>query len=253
MSDCETNRLLLQAMMDGELDAAGVLRVEEHLRTCAACAQALEDLRLVRGALASPGVAYAAPEAFKRRVAIAIDAEAKAGKRSERKPPRGDMGLIPSFAALAIAVTLGVTGVGQWRTGLADELVADHVRSLQADHLVDVVTSNRHVVKPWFDGKVAFAPTVVDFADKGFPLAGGRLDYVRNKPAAALVYRRGLHVINVFVWPGDAPSDLLGTVGQRDGYHLLHWRAGGLNYSAVSDMDPAELNRFRDLYVAALK
>lgn len=255
MSDCETNRLLLQAMMDGELDAAGVLRVEEHLKTCAACAQALEDLRLVRGALASPGVAYAAPEAFKRRVAIAIDAEARLGKRAPKHQGRaGFIGFeaLSGLAALAMASVLVVTGVGQWRTGLADELVADHVRSLQADHLVDVVTSNRHVVKPWFDGKVAFAPTVVDFADKGFPLAGGRLDYVRNKPAAALVYRRGLHVINVFVWPGDAPSDLLGTISQRNGYHLLHWRAGGLNYSAVSDMDPAELSRFRDLYVASL-
>jgi len=251
MSDCDTCRLLLQAMMDGELDAAGTLRVEEHLKTCAACAQALEDLKLVRGAMAAPGVAYAAPEALKRRVAIAIDAEATAQKRSGKRP-RASLGMIPSFAALALAVTLGVTGVGQWRTGLADELVADHVRSLQANHLVDVETSSRHVVKPWFDGKVAFAPTVVDFADKGFPLAGGRLDYVKNQPAAALVYRRGLHVINVFVWPGDG-ADRLGTVGQRNGYRLEHWQAGGLTYWAVSDLDPAELKRFRDLYVAALK
>lgn len=166
--------------------------------------------------------------------------------------PRGNIGLIQSFAALALAVTLGVTGVGQWRTGLADELVADHVRSLQANHLVDVETSSRHVVKPWFDGKVAFAPTVVDFAVQGFPLAGGRLDYVRSQPAAALVYRRGLHVINVFVWPGDG-ADRLGTVSQRNGYRLEHWQAGGLTYWAVSDLDPAELKRFRDLYVAALR
>jgi anti-sigma factor RsiW len=255
MSDCDTNRLLLQAMMDGELDAAGVLRVEQHLKTCTACAQALEDLRLVRGVLASPGVAYAAPEALKRRVAIAIDAEARGRKRTEAKArPREWRAAwaLPSLAALAACLVV-VAGVGQWRTGLADELVADHVRSMQANHLVDVVTSSRHVVKPWFDGKVAFAPTVVDFADRGFALAGGRLDYVRGQPAAALVYRRGLHVINVFVWPGDAPSDLIGTVSQRDGYALLHWRAGGLNYSAVSDLDPAELKRFRDLYVGALR
>lgn len=251
MSDCDTNRLLLQAMMDGELDAAGVLRVEEHLKTCAACAQAQEDLELVRVAMASPDVAYPAPEALKRRVAIAIGAEAKAGFRQGRAS-RASFGLIPSFAALALAATLAVTGFGQWRTGLADELVADHVRSLQASHLVDVETSSRHVVKPWFDGKVAFAPTVVDFADKGFPLAGGRLDYVKNQPAAALVYRRGLHVINVFVWPGDG-ADRLGTVSQRNGYHLEHWQAGGLTYWAVSDLDPAELKRFKDLYVSALK
>ncbi|MET3666338.1 anti-sigma factor [Caulobacter sp. 1776] len=254
MSDCDTNRLLLQAMMDGELDAAGVLRVEQHLKTCAACAQALEDLRLVRGALATPGVAHAAPESFKRRMAIAIDAETRAARHAPRRQAGyAGVGALASLAALAMASVLIVTGVGQMRTGLADELVADHVRSLQANHLVDVETSNRHVVKPWFDGKVAFAPTVVDFADRGFPLAGGRLDYVQGQPAAALVYRRSLHVINVFVWPGDAPTDRFGVVGQRNGYALLHWRAGGLNYWAVSDLDPAELRRFRDLYVDALK
>jgi anti-sigma factor RsiW len=261
MSDRDTNRLLLQALMDGELDAAGVLRVEQHLKTCAGCTQALDDLRQVRGALASPGVAYPAPEALKRRVAIAIDAEATAERRERKGKQRvleGEAGYVttwalPSLLAVSMAAALAFNGVGQMRTGLADELVTDHVRSLQANHLVDVETSSRHVVKPWFDGKVAFAPTVVDFTDQGFPLAGGRLDYVRAQPAAALVYRRGLHVINVFVWPGDAPSDRFGVVGQRDGYSLLHWRAGGLNYWAVSDLDPAELKRFRDLYVAALR
>jgi anti-sigma factor RsiW len=257
MSDCDTNRLLLQALMDGELDAASVLRVEQHLKTCAGCIQALDDLRLVRGALASPGVAYAAPEALKRRVAIALDAEATGRKRADQKARsprewRTSAWALPSLATLTACLVV-VAGVSQMRGGLADELVTDHVRSLQANHLVDVETSSRHVVKPWFDGKVAFAPTVVDFADRGFPLAGGRLDYVRDQPAAALVYRRGLHVINVFVWSGDAPSDRFGVVGQREGYSLLHWRAGGLNYWAVSDLDPAELKRFRDLYVAALK
>ncbi len=261
MSDCDTNRLLLQALMDGELDAANTLKVEQHLKTCSECAQALEDLKLVRGALGSPGVAHAAPEALKRRVAIAIGAEAAARKRADDKASRvrpwqiggANIGAFSSLAAVCAAMVLVVGGVGQWRTGLADELVADHVRSLQANHLVDVETSSRHVVKPWFDGKVAFAPTVVDFADRGFPLAGGRLDYVRNRPAAALVYRRGLHVINVFVWPGSSPADRFGVADQRDGYTLLHWQAGGLNYWAVSDLDPAELKRFRDLYVAALK
>ena len=261
MSDCDTNRLLLQALMDGELDAASTLQVEQHLKTCAACTQALEDLQLVRGALASPGVAHAAPEALKRRVAIAIGAEVTARKRADRKASdfrereaRYVMAsALPSLLAISLAMVLVVIGIGQWRIGLADELVADHVRSLQANHLVDVETSSRHVVKPWFDGKVAFAPTVVDFADQGFPLAGGRLDYVRDRPAAALVYRRGLHVINVFVWPGSSPDALLGAPDQRDGYTLLHWRAGGLNYWAVSDLDSAELKRFRDLYVAALK
>jgi anti-sigma factor RsiW len=126
--------------------------------------------------------------------------------------------------------------------------VAAQVRSLQAQHLMDVATSDRHTVKPWFNGKIDFAPPVVDLADQGFPLAGGRLDYVHEHAAAALVYRRRAHVINLFIWPGAAPEEP--QVTRREGYSLIRWGHDGLTYWAVSDIDTADLQGFQKLYVA---
>ena len=258
MSACDDKTLLLHAYLDGELDAANTVTMEQHLKTCPDCSRALAGFAAVRQALASPGVAYEPPEAFRRRlkIALAADAGGGAGRATARRRwptfAPGWAGWSGAGAAVVAACALVFLGVQGASAPLADELVSDHVRSMLADHLTDVATSNRHVVKPWFDGKVAFAPTVIDFADKGFPLAGGRLDYVKNQRAAALVYRRRLHVINVFVWPG-APTDSAAPDRALRGYNLTHWSAGGLTYWAVSDLDPAELGQFRDLYVAALK
>lgn len=253
MSACDDKVLLIGALVDGELDAANAVAIEQHLKTCPGCAKALADAQAVRVALTSHDVAYAAPEAFRRRLRIALDAEAKAPARKAAMPRGGRIGWAfgGGLAAAACAALL-VVGVQAPSASLADELVSDHVRSLLADHLMDVPTSDRHTVKPWFDGKVAFAPAVIDLADKGFPLAGGRLDYVRQQRAAAIVFHRRLHVINVFVWPASA-SDRIALDQSREGYNLVHWSAGGLNYWAVSDLDPVELRQFRDLYAAALR
>jgi anti-sigma factor RsiW len=258
MSACDDKTLLITALLDGELDAANTAAIEQHIKTCAGCAKALADGQLVRTALSSPGAAYTAPEAFRRRLKIALAAEAKgtAPVRMRQRDRTGFGWLRLGWASGgAIAAALGAVlfvGVQAPSASLADELVSDHVRSMLAEHLMDVPTSDRHTVKPWFDGKVSFAPTVIDFAAKGFPLAGGRLDYVQNQRAAAIVFRRRLHVINVFVWPV-SPTHGLAFDQKRNGYNLVHWTSGGLNYWAVSDVDAAELKQFRDLYVAALK
>jgi anti-sigma factor RsiW len=153
----------------------------------------------------------------------------------------------------AIAASLMLFQVGPLQTAsLQDELVASHVRSLEANHLIDVATSDRHVVKPWFNGKIDFAPPVVDLADQGFPLAGGRLDYAGGREVAALVYRRNAHVINVFIMPSrQRPATWLAHA-HRTSYSVVHWSRGGLECWAVSDVEPAELERFRTVFMARI-
>ena len=130
---------------------------------------------------------------------------------------------------------------------LATQLVASHVRSLMVDHLTDVTSSDQHTVKPWFDGKLDFAPTVVNPASDGFPLVGGRLDYLNNRPVAALVYQRRKHFINVSIWPVETGDATATKAISRQGYQLLHWVDHDLNYWAVSDASGNELVALKEL------
>jgi anti-sigma factor RsiW len=202
--NCNDIRPLIEANTDGELDLAQHLEVEAHLRTCPACAREAAASRARRDALGRSLPRFAAPPAL--RTTLQARLRAQEGPAVAVVPRRVSPWALWQVSGLAAAVALALTLGYTWGRGreesqaLLDEAVSDHVRSLQAGHLLDVVSTDQHTVKPWFAGKLDFSPPVVDLADVGFPLAGGRLEHIDGRPGAALVFRRKLHAINVLVW-----------------------------------------------------
>ena len=244
MSGCPDKAPMLHAYFDGELDAANTQTFEAHLKTCAGCSEALGELQGLRERFSAPELRERAPPALRSRIEAMIDAETVSPRR--RSLALLPWGLSGGFGAMAAAFAmmalLPSTGA------LEEQLVADHVRSTFGAHLVDVGTSDRHTVKPWFNGKVDFAPPVVELADAGYPLIGGRLDYLDRRTVAALVYRRNKHVINVFVWPEDSTLRRPALGRTHEGYSVTHWTARGLQFWAVSDVDPGDLEAFARLF-----
>jgi anti-sigma factor RsiW len=245
LSACPDQELLLHALVDGELDAGNAATLEAHVAGCAGCAADLAAIREVKARLAAQPLAYAAPASLHARLDAAL-AEATA------PPPRRRLGSetwVMAGAMGAVAASLALFAIVPSGQSLEGQLVDAQARSLEAQHLVDVATSDRHTVKPWFNGKVDFAPPVVDLAPQGYPLVGGRLDRVDGRRAAALVFRRRAHAINLFIWPGVAPEAPL--LERKDGYSLVRWGRGGLVFWAVSDVDPADLVGFQKVFAAA--
>jgi len=246
----ENIRELLHAYVDGELDLANARETERHLEGCADCRGIEKAIRELRGVLASEATAYRVPAHLRRNVRAALRREAKS-TRQALSP-----WIMFATGAAFVAVILGFVLFQTTRTAqsdaIVDQVVANHVRSLLAAQLVDVVSSNQHTVKPWFDGKIDFAPEVRDLSASGFPLVGGRLDYLDGKTVAALVYQRNKHPINVFITPAPTSRTTSPTVTTRRGYNVLAWINNGLKYWAVSDLNQAELREFTDL-VRAVK
>jgi len=250
MSVCPDKIELLQAYFDGELDAANAQALEAHLTTCPGCSAALDELRMLRARFADPALRERAPEHLRRRVEAILQAEGSGPSRraGTRALP---WGLSAGFGAIAAA--LATVAVLPSAGALETQLVADHVRSTLGTRLVDVETSDRHTVKPWFNGKVDFAPPVVDLAGAGFPLQGGRLEYLDGRRVAALVYRRNKHIINLFVWPQETGLRLPALGGSDDGYAIVHWTDGGLQFWAVSDVDRRDLEAFSRLFAQHIR
>lgn len=242
MSDCPDREAMLQAYVDNELDAANALAFEAHLKTCEACSRRLQGVRELKARLSQARLSEPAPKALHQRIENLLESETAKPRRAR---PTAGLGWLGMGAMTAVAASLALVQFAS--PALQDQLIADHVRSLQADHLMDVATSDRHTVKPWFNGKIDFAPFVPELADQGFPLAGGRLDYADGREIAAIVYHRRAHVINLFVMPGGEHAGLHAP-SSASSYNVVHWKQAGLSYWAVSDIDRGDLEAFRQAF-----
>ncbi len=232
---CEHMELLLHAELDGELDAAQSARLAAHVAGCADCARKQAELAALQRELRADLPYHRAPAALRRKLTAA--------------PPSLRRWAVPAaFIAGAMAASLAFVTLPRSDGDAAGQMIESHLRALQPGHLVDIASNDQHNVKPWFDGRLDFAPPVKDLAQAGFPLAGGRLDHLAGRPVAALVYRRQQHVIDLFAWPDQGAPDTAPVLTVRDGYNAIRWTHGGFVLWAVSDLSAQDLQAFSRLW-----
>jgi anti-sigma factor RsiW len=258
--DHRSARNLVGAWLDGELPKDSRGELEAHLAGCADCRAAVEAERAMIARVKSSATYHTAPRDLAARLSQKLQADA--GRPAEartnvvplRPAARRDsfwrpMALAASFVLAAILSG----GVGYMSSlpasgdEIVQQIVDSHVRSLLANHLTDVTSTDQHTVKPWFNGHLDTAPPVKDFAAQGFPLIGGRLDYIDHRPVAAMIYRHGLHPINLFVWADPSRTEGQPGVTSRQGYNIRHWVEGDLTYWLISDVEADQLAQLEDL------
>ena len=252
---CEDMSDLLHALLDGELDAGNTRKMEAHVASCARCHIELREYRTMRRAMSVPSMSYQAPAGLRRRLAgpprVATSAPPSTNGSARHYTLRGfAMGGILSSAIAACLMLFVVQHQEDQR--IVGDAISAHLRAVQGQHLIDVVSTDQHTVKPWFNGRLDVAPPVIDLRAQGFTLIGGRVDYVNGAPVAAIVYQRGDHVINLFV-SQSVKSGHGGTVERVQGLSVWHWTRSDLGFVAVSDVSGEELQEFADKYVAAVK
>jgi anti-sigma factor RsiW len=248
---CDEAEILLHALIDGELDAGHAREVEEHIANCPRCSAQLRTYREMSKAVAGADLHYAAPPALRRRIESSLP-QAKMPMPNRRAVLRG---FAMGSAASAIAAT-GLVAIilrSDDEARIQSEVVSAHLRSLQAGHLTDVLSTDQHTVKPWFNGRLDVAPPVVDLTAPGFTLIGGRLDYVDARPIGAIVYRRRSHVINLFVAQTASTERRAAKIESLQGFNIRHWSERGLNYWAVSDLAKDELAEFGEKFENAMR
>ncbi|RXZ33134.1 anti-sigma factor [Oxalobacteraceae bacterium CAVE-383] len=270
--DCNESLERMSAYLDNELAPPAMAEMRAHIADCEACGAAYGRLADLRATVAGNAASHAAPASLRARIMADIGNDIKADVKAdiEAQQPRRRKAFdlfgkfeawpwarinfgVASVCAAALAVNLALDMQRPSPTDAFDqEIVSAHFRSLQVDHLADVVSSDHHTVKPWFSGKLDYSPPVVDLAQQGFPLIGGRLDYVHQRAVAGLAYRHDKHLINLFVWPDASQRDASAKMTSDNGFQLLRWSRDGMAYTAISDMNAAELDVFRQLLTAQI-
>ena len=247
--NCDEAEILLQALIDGELDAGHAREVEAHVATCAKCAALLADYREMSKAVANAGAGYTAPLELRRR----IEASLPPVQQPSRRAVLRGFALGSAVSAIAATGLVAIVLRNDDEARIQSEIVSAHLRSLQAGHLTDVLSTDQHTVKPWFNGKLDVAPPVVDLTAQGFTLIGGRLDYVDARALGAVVYRRRSHVINLFVAQTANTEHRAAKTETVQGFNIRRWSERGLNFWAVSDLAMDELADFGEKFESATR
>ena len=249
--DCNRAREYMDGHLDCELDPVTAAGIETHLKACAACAQESAAHAALRSALKVRAAYYTAPAHLVSRIRNAIPAAS--GKSTKVGVPLRRW--FPMFAAIA------ATAVVTWSAAMllefeaqgdriGEQVIAGRARSVLTNHATDVASSDQHTVKPWLSSKLDFSPPVTDLTAADFPLVGGRLDYVENRPVAVLVYRHRQHLIDVFVWPDMKRTAVSMQASSKQGFNIVHWTDGGMTFWAVSDVNRADLKIFAEAFTS---
>ncbi|MGB8356763.1 MAG: anti-sigma factor [Chthoniobacteraceae bacterium] len=248
--NCKEIQNLLHAYGDGELDVMTSLEVEKHIQTCAQCKRTLENQIVLGKAVATSAPYFKMPSDLRESI-LHSARQAVQAEQPRITRHRWQWNPLATGLAMAASLVLGFFLAMQFqqhsaRDLLVGELASSHVRSLLATHLIDVVSTDQHTVKPWFDGKLDFAPPVNDLAAQGYSLEGGRLDYIGGRTVAVLIYKKQKHFINIFIWPSSGSGEEL-QLAAKNGYNLVNWNHSGMTFWAVSDMNQKDLMEFSGL------
>ncbi|NUR11399.1 MAG: anti-sigma factor [Mesorhizobium sp.] len=246
---CEEARILLHALLDNELDAGHAREVEAHIAGCPDCAAEFAAQRDMQRVLADTDLRYTAPASLRNRIAASLPQRQQPSRRSVLR----GFAMGSAVSALAASGVVAVVLRQDDQQRILSEVVSAHLRSLQAGHLTDVVSTDQHTVKPWFNGKLDVAPPVIDLTAQGFTLVGGRLDYIDARAIGAVVYKRRQHVINLFVAQTSSTEHRPPKTQTMQGFNCRRWGGRGLNFWAVSDIGADELAEFTDKFEAAMK
>jgi anti-sigma factor RsiW len=249
--NCQHAKPLIDPYADGELDAAGILELEKHIHDCPSCALAWRNAQSLKKALTQEALFFTAPTELRRAIKAELRSQVETKSRwsfwNWNWLTTATTSVATACLALLLTVTLTRPSAEQ---RLTQEVVSNNIRSLMADHILDVVSTDQHTVKPWFNGKLDFSPPVKDLAAQEFPLIGGRLDYIGGRSVAALVFHRHKHVINLFIWPVNEKDSKPAVDASIQGYNVIHWSEAKMTFWAVSDLNKKELMEFVQDYVA---